>query len=269
MRCRLSAERGVPELGHRVARDVEADRLLQRVHHAVVKEDVPRRDVPERGRLERAAEGILPGALLLAAYPQRPADAQVDVSRAAVGGDLEVARDADGLVRVVGEHSGAPIVVPRPMEVAARAVALLRIDEDGESPLLGRRERALRLLLDVKVELARIGMKARVLELERLQREGHVVEGSVRVVEDAAAERLDERSRGRGFAERGDDVRAAGVRHFEGRQERHLRLLRQRVGATVPREAAAGRRGGDAVGVVEQVGVSRRELLVANRRDRP
>ena len=109
------------------------------------------------------------------------------------------------------------------------------------------------------------GWKLAVLELERLQRRQRCVEGRARVGPAASPNACSNRSR-RSPRDLAHHVRGAGVRHLDGREQRQLRLLGERVGAAVPGEAAAGTRRADAVGVVEQVGVGRRVLLVAQRR---
>ena len=61
---------------------------------------------------------------------------------------------------------------------------------------------------------------------------------------------------------------ARAVGHFVRGEQRNLRLLGERRRAAVVREAAAGSGRADAVRIVEQVGVRRREFLVAQRRHR-
>ena len=117
----------------------------------------------------------------------------------------------------------------------------------------------------MQVELARVRMKADILELERLERGEHVREGAVRVVEGILAEGFPEERRVRSSADLRNDVLRAPVRHLELREQRCLRLFGERVRAAVPGEPPARSRGADAVWVVEQIGVGRRVLFVSQR----
>ena len=123
-------------------------------------------------------------------------------------------------------------------------------------------------LYSVEVVLAVVGVKARVLELEGLQASATLRRRASASASASAPNACAKTGRVRRGAQLGDDVGGAGVGHLERRQQRHLGLLGERVGAAVPGEPAARARRAEAVGVVEQIGVAGRELLVAKRRHR-
>ena len=150
-------------------------------------------------------------------------------------------------------------------EVAAGAVAGLLVLETLRPRSSAARERAARLLVEVQIVLAVVGMKARVFELERLQRELDLRRRRRR--RPAPRRRTPARRPPRRGAAAGRRLGGVGVGHLERREQRRLGLLGQRIGAAVPGEPAAGAGLAEAVGVVEQVGVAGRELLVAKRRD--
>ncbi len=250
----------IPALGLGVARVVEADRLGQRLHPAVVEEHAARGHVAQRGRLELAAVPLVG----LAGVVGPRAQAQVGVPRVAVGRDLGVARHADGRVREVGEQRDAAVEAGA-VVVAGEAVALVRVVVDREAARLGRRHRAAGLVAGIEVVAAAVRMEARVFQLERLQRPGGVVERGL-VVERVLAEDGLERVGIGGLAQPRDHVGRAAVGHLDRVEQRNAGLLGQRGGAAVLRQAAARARGADAVGVVQHVGVRRRGLLVAQRR---
>ncbi len=106
-------------------------------------------------------------------------------------------------------------------------------------------------------------METHILQLECLERAGRALERRLGIAKNVGAERAAERIRvGRGGNPL-DDVALVAVGHFVRRQQRDLRLARQAGRAAVGREPAAGPWRADPVGIVEQVGVGRRELLVA------
>ncbi len=109
-------------------------------------------------------------------------------------------------------------------------------------------------------------MEARILQLERLQRPGGAVECALRVVERVHAEDGAEIAGVGRLAQARHDVGRVAVGHLDGVEQRDARLLCQRGGPAVLRQAATRAGRADAVGVVQHVGVRRRGLLVAQRR---
>jgi hypothetical protein len=99
--------------GPRVALRIEAHRILQARHRAVVEEHLAGGHIAQRGGLEEAAELGLAGQVL----PQRAAPAQVAVTRV-VGRDGRVARYAQCDVAQVGEQRKAPRLMPLGWQLA-------------------------------------------------------------------------------------------------------------------------------------------------------
>mmetsp|Transcript_10421 Transcript_10421/g.42388 ORF Transcript_10421/g.42388 Transcript_10421/m.42388 type:complete len:530 (+) Transcript_10421:1313-2902(+) len=222
----------VPELGLGVARDVEAQRLAQRLETAVVEEGLARRDVAQRRHLEGAAEfGARRqlGAVDLA-------EAEVEIGRVGRGGNLGVARHTQVVEGEVGEQRRRAVAAAR-ARVAGRAIALGRVVEQRQPAQLGIVEP--RLPGKECVVLAAEGRElGAVLELVALQGMAHREEGGIGVVEDVAAEGLAEVGGVAGSGQLVDDRAGVAVGHFMGGHEGPDGLGQQRVRLAVVVEAA-------------------------------
>ncbi len=242
----------VPFFGIRVALHVELDRLAQRVEIAVVEDHLTRGDVAQGRHLELAAEV----AALREVDAIGTAQAHVEIVRVGIRRNIGIARHAEVVVGVVGEHRRRAVVLPR-RRMAARAAALGLTVERGETAQLLRRQHD--LALQEQVELRAEGMEFRIGVLVGGQRIARSEKREIDVLEDVLAEQRTERVRIARVTQLVDDARRIAVRHFVRGEKRPLGLRDEIVGASVAIEAA-GRR---AVVLEEERHV---EIQVAQRR---
>ena len=129
-------------------------------------------------------------------------------------------------------------------------------DEHLQAARLGGRQGAADLVAGVQVELAGVGVEARVLELERLQRAQRVLEGRVGVAAASRAEGLLE-ARGVGRRLRACATTSAGLALAISTGDSSGSLACSASVSARPSQAKPppGPGRADAVGVVEQVGV--------------
>ncbi len=208
-------------------------------------------------------QGILRGAQTQVVVRRRQPRAR------GIGRNAGIAGHAERFKSEVGEQ-GSATADHRPIVVARETVALVRAQVDVVPAQLGRRQRdGLAIAeLDEKgvVVLAGVGVKAHILQLVLLQRLADILEGRRRVIEHIVAERLFEERDVTGILHNLDHRGLAGIGHLERRQQRDRHLLRQRVGAAVPGESAAGRVRAHVVRIQRIVRIGGNEILVGQCR---